>query len=291
MAGERHSQLLDELLKQNLTAEEITKRLSAIIDREIELPDGQRDQELIDACVDLQWYLATGEHYVSNRAGAKARLDAMIGAEENGAAKRRGRRMTVRVAAAVCCAAALLFLPIAGRGLFGGERIEGTTVDGGEVYQLNGVAVEAKKLDAAIADAEADAEDLSITTTDYAMISKLPGVAEMHLGYVPEGWKNDYYRYVRTANVVHYLECYSLDNTDKILKLECTVYPDAKSIIDGIEQNESGEILTIEGKSVYFAQNYNLSIATWSEGLTNYLISGPLTQQEFIQMIESVGGV
>lgn len=288
MADERRSELLNKLLEQNLTVEELMRRLDAIVERECSRPDGQQDQELLDACLDLQWYMATGEHYVSNKAEAKAKLDERI---RKASQRERRRKLAFRRAAlAACCAAVLLFMPVIGERMRGEGVIRGTTVDNGEIYQLNGEAVTPMLLDSAIVNAEADEEDFSITTTNYQLISKIPGVPELHLGYVPEGWTGSLYQYDRRENVVYYAERYCRKDSVKALDYECTVFPSFEAVTDGIEQNEQGDPISIGNHKVYLAQNIDVNLATWSGGLTSYTIYGLFTEQELIQMIEAVGG-
>ena len=65
MATNKGAELLESLKTQGLSQQEMLNRLDAIIDAESARPEGKRDRELIQACIDLQWFLTTGEHYTS----------------------------------------------------------------------------------------------------------------------------------------------------------------------------------------------------------------------------------
>ena len=67
MASNKGAELLESLKKQGLSQQEMLNRLDAIVDAESAQPEGKRDRELIQACIDLQWFLTTGENYTARR--------------------------------------------------------------------------------------------------------------------------------------------------------------------------------------------------------------------------------
>ena len=71
MATNKGAELLESLKTQGLSQQEMLNRLDAIIDAESARPEGKRDRELIQACIDLQWFLTTGEHYTSKKEVAR----------------------------------------------------------------------------------------------------------------------------------------------------------------------------------------------------------------------------
>ena len=54
MATNKGAELLESLKTQGLSQREMLNRLDAIIDAESARPEGKRDRELIQACIDLQ---------------------------------------------------------------------------------------------------------------------------------------------------------------------------------------------------------------------------------------------
>ena len=141
MATNKGAELLESLKTQGLSQQEMLNRLDAIVDAESARPEGKRDRELIQACIDLQWFLTTGEHYTSEKEVARLKLDSALHKREKQTANGHGHSAKV-LAAVFCLVAVVIVLPIAGQTLLSRKWIEGQTVDGGEVYQLNGQAVE-----------------------------------------------------------------------------------------------------------------------------------------------------
>ena len=78
MASNKGAELLESLKKQGLSQQEMLNRLDAIVDAESAQPEGKRDRELIQACIDLQWFLTTGEHYTSEKEVARLKLDSAL---------------------------------------------------------------------------------------------------------------------------------------------------------------------------------------------------------------------
>lgn len=288
MLKERSKELLDRLKRQGLTAKEIEERLNAIIDAECSLPEGRQNQELVDACVDLQWFLATGEHYKSNREEAKKKLDNALREREARGKARRGRNPLAVVVCTLCFAALLMVLPATGQNVLHRRWIEGETVAGGEVYRLNGAEVDPGLMKEAIA--EIKQEDISIVTSDYEMLSQIQTVHNVHPKYVPQGWKIDSYNYSCIENVVYYSEKYHKMGEKKELSYRCIIYPDVESVADGIEQNQNGDLSVIKNRKVYFTENYEMLAAAWSNGLTYYSIFAPFEHEEISKIIDSIEG-
>ena len=78
MATNKGAELLESLKTQGLSQQEMLNRLDAIVDDESARPEGKRDRELIQACIDLQWFLTTGEHYTSEKEVARLKLDSAL---------------------------------------------------------------------------------------------------------------------------------------------------------------------------------------------------------------------
>ena len=116
MATNKGAELLESLKTQGLSQQEMLNRLDAIIDAESARPEGKRDRELIQACIDLQWFLTTGEHCTSKKEVARLKLDSALHKREKQTAN--GHRHSAKVLAAVfCLVAVVIVLPIAGQTL------------------------------------------------------------------------------------------------------------------------------------------------------------------------------
>ena len=280
MATNKGAELLESLKTQGLSQQEMLNRLDAIIDAESARPEGKRDRELIQACIDLQWFLTTGEHYTSEKEVARLKLDSALHKREKQTANGHGHSAKV-LAAVFCLVAVVIVLPIAGQTLLSRKWIEGQTVDGGEVYQLNGQAVELDMLKKAIAD-RID-EDIEIKTSDFSALSGLIEVRGIHPEHLTSGWVCEEYRYIRIDSIIYYAESY-LKGQERI-EYRCTIFPEADLVVGGMEQNEAGQEEKIGSTKVYIASNIEKKMANWNRNLLNFSIYGNYTFEELQQFI------
>ncbi len=157
-------------------------------------------------------------------------------------------------------------------------------MDGGEVYQLNGQAVELDMLKKAIADGTN--EDIEIKTSDLSALSGLIEVRCIHPEHLPSGWVCEEYSYTRIDSTIYYAESYL--NGQNRIEYRCTVFQDADSVIGGKEQDGTGQKLQIGSNKVYTTENINTKTATWSVGLTDYSLYGNYTLEELRNYVESI---
>lgn len=280
MATNKGAELLESLKTQGLSQREMLNRLDAIIDAESARPEGKRDRELIQACIDLQWFLTTGEHYTSEKEVARQKLDSALHEREKQTANGQGHPAKT-LAAVFCLVVAAIMLPMAGQTLLSRKWIEGQTVDGGEVYQLNGQEVELDMLKKAIAD-RTD-EDIEIKTSDFSALSGLIEVQSIHPEHLPSGWVCEEYSYTRIDSIIYYAESYL--NEQKRIEYRCTIFPDADSVVGGMEQNGAGQEATIGSVKVYMTSNIEKQMANWNENLTSFSLYGDYTLNELKQFI------
>ena len=251
MATNKGAELLESLKTQGLSQQEMLNRLDAIIDAESARPEGKRDRELIQACIDLQWFLTTGEHYTSEKEVARLKLDSALHKREKQTANGHGH--SAKVLAAVFCLVA----------------VEGFML--GELDML-------KK---AIAD-RID-EDIEIKTSDFSALSGLIEVRGIHPEHLPSGWVCEEYRYIRIDSIIYYAESY-LKGQERI-EYRCTIFPEADLVIGGMEQNEAGQEEKIGSTKVYIASNIEKKMANWNRNLLNFSIYGNYTFEELQQFI------
>lgn len=283
MATNKGAELLESLKTQGLSQQEMLNRLDAIVDAESARPEGKRDRELIQACIDLQWFLTTGEHCTSKKEVARLKLDSALHKREKQTANGHGHSAKVLVAV-FCLVAVVIVLPIAGQTLLSCKWIEGQTVDGGEVYQLNGQAVELDMLKKAIAD-RID-EDIEIKTSDFSALSGLIEVRGIHPEHLPSGWVCEEYSYKRIDSITYYVERY-IHKKDEI-EYRCIAFSDADSVVGGLEQNEAGQTILIGSKKVYLTDNIDTMTANWNVGLQKNTLHGKYTLDELKEFIESI---
>ena len=285
MATNKGAELLESLKTQGLSQQEMLNRLDAIIDAESARPEGKRDRELIQACIDLQWFLTTGEHYTSEKEVARLKLDSALHKREKQTANGHGHSAKV-LAAVFCLVAVVIVLPIAGQTLLSRKWIEGQTVDGGEVYRLNGNEVDPGMMKEAIAENSDD--DISIITSDREMIAQIPGVREIMLNYIPKGWKNGEYKYSRMDGTQFYAETYYSKQNQKDIRYRSVSFENMDSVSNEIQQDAAGIEKRINEVNVYFTNNNEVAVATWNIDLSNYTLFAPVLEEEMQKMIESI---
>ena len=287
MATNKGAELLESLKTQELSQQEMLNRLDAIVDAESARPEGKQDRELIQACIDLQWFLTTGEHYTSEKEVARLKLDSALHKREKQTANGHGHSAKV-LAAVFCLVAVVIVLPITGQTLLSRKWIEGQTVDGGEVYRLNGNEVDPGMMKEAIAENSDD--DISIITSDREMIAQIPGVREIMLNYIPKGWKNGEYKYSKINGTQFYTEQYFSEGRKKTFLYQCVQYENIESVSDEIQQSSNGKVVKVGNIEVYVSKNIDVVVASWIVDLRSYTLFFP-DSEETDRIIESVVGV
>ena len=287
MQNRKNSELFEYINQSGMTKAQIISRLNEMIDAESLKPEEQRDAEFISACLELQYFVTTGEEYQSSKEVAKKKLMQAIHVQKADINKANARKLSIGVAAA-CVACLFLVLPILGQTLLERSWIEGTTVNGGEVYRLNGKEVDPKLLSTVIADNSMS--EFSIQTSDFDMISCLDGVQNFHLEYVPEGWYAYEYSFEIIEDTIFYKERYQNSEKKKEIVYKCSLFPNQYSVQGGIEQDSAGEYLQINGNNIYFTKNIDVLVATWSEGFASYSLYGPISLDDMFCIISSIGG-
>lgn len=286
MQNRKNSELFEYITQSGMTKAQIISRLNEMIDAESLKPEEQRDAEFISVCLELQYFVTTGEEYQSSKEVAKKKLMQAIHVQKEDRNKAKPRKLSIGVAAA-CVACLFLVLPIVGQTLLERRWIEGTTVEGGEVYRLNGNQIDPELLRSVLADKEQT--DISIQTTDFNAISHMPEVRSAHAYYIPENWKLQGYSYTRTEDSVFYTEQYSHDEYDQSIVISATFHADVEMVNSNIEQDQEGTTVQYGDKMVYIATNHNMQVASWSKELESYLVSGPITLEEVKKIIRSMG--
>ena len=74
-------------------------------------------------------------------------------------------------------------------------------------------------------------------------------------------------------------------NEQKRIEYRCTIFPDADSVVGGMEQNGAGQEATIGSVKVYMTSNIEKQMANWSENLTSFSLYGDYTLNELKQFI------
>lgn len=286
MQNRKNSELFEYITQSGMTKAQIISRLNEMIDAESLKPEEQRDAEFISACLELQYFVTTGEEYQSSKEVAKKKLMQAIHVQKEDRNKAKPRKLSIGVAAA-CVACLFLVLPIVGQTLLERRWIEGMTVEGGEVYRLNGNEIDPDLLKEVIA--EDQNSDMAIQTDDYTVISLISGVKEMHPGYIPNNWFCIEYSYEVVDGTVFYKERYSNSDFSNDLVIKCISYADIESVNTDIEQDQDGYQINIGEINVYISTNIDMTVATWDDGLQSFSVYGPIKTDSVQKIIKSIG--
>ena len=73
MQNRKNSELFEYINQSGMTKAQIISRLNEMIDAESLKPEEQRDAEFISACLELQYFVTTGEEYQSSKEVAERR--------------------------------------------------------------------------------------------------------------------------------------------------------------------------------------------------------------------------
>ncbi len=165
------------------------------------------------------------------------------------------------------------------------------------VYQLRGPFSESELLSAAASVAPGEEAEgyLGVATLNTASFDEavsVLGFTPPMPAYLPEQIGLNGY-YVHASGHSHgFSASYSIRDLDELLNFSVTRYPSAEEAVSGggFEQNCKGRTLSEQGVSYYIAYNYERPLIVWSDGLTNYFLSGAVAEEELLRMAVSVSG-
>jgi hypothetical protein len=81
---------------------------------------------------------------------------------------------------------------------------------------------------------------------------------------------------------------FSKKEEDYLLQFELLKYSDAAFAQQAFEQNDTGETLELSnGKEIYITENYDSNVAIWIDSLECYKISGPISKEDLLGMVNS----
>lgn len=267
-----------------LTKEEINKRLTYAISEEYQKNPADRDARFILACETILYEMHTGKPYVSRK---EVYQQALLKEKKKEAAEKT--KCTPRAAwriAIACCA--LLVLIIAADVLLHREWLEGSSTENEQQYIVSGEETDLDAISSGVADVIPTTQ--SLQTTDFEEAKELLGFEPEMISIPLPNWSLEYYSVVLTSSNKNFSVAYKNSTYENILLFSIKYYTDIESAQNWIEQNKQGEIILIDGKSVYCADNIDNKICSWSNGSTCYSLFGPVSDEQLISIIASVKG-
>ena len=268
-----------------LDAEAIHQTMLAEISRELNKPAKEVDMHYVDACEKLLTLLnsnrasAVKSHYDRNLAAIHKRLRQ----HSNPSVLVRSLRLVI-----ACCLVPML---IFGASLLFQDKVSIMQSSDGQQLILQGEkAKESAVSYADIANPSSSESQGTYDTTNWNDAVSLYGSIPNIPRRVPEGWKLLQYNIDLLATSRSIAAIYQSDLISGYLIFTEKVYMDMDAYRSEIEQNKSGEIVTLNnGTIVYITKNFGLTTALWQDGATQYTAYGPIATDDLLQCIESTG--
>lgn len=273
-----------ELKTDNPDCASMIRRVSAVIEKEIDQCDDQQDREFIAHAQALMAKL----HGSSFTITSQQTEDSHVQAKEKLAKKLRHRKFTSNVVKIASVAAALSLILFAGDLATRKEFIRGESSEDEQQYNFVGTKQEAGVVESGVADGEE--EDDQIRTPHLAEAVSLLGFSPPMPTWYPVGWEvEEYYAYVGSFGS-RFKVVATNENVSQIVTFEWTQYADVEYAQDGFEQSYQGEYRSVNGWNVYFSENIDYKIAIWTDDNISYWVGGPaaVNWEDIVKMIESI---
>lgn len=264
-----------------LTKDEIYHRLTCVIQQEEEKPYKNQNSELIAACQGLLYEMHTGQRYESRKEESKRTLQNRLNAEK---AK---RSFSLRLAKrSFLVFAALLVLVIGIDVIFDFQWLEGHQSPDEQQYVISGQSVDPNLITEGYADENKNKR--SFTTTNFyeaiSAIERTPGLPT----WLPNDWKVKDYFVGFSDGYTIFRVSYCHPQSKYLLRFVETTYSNADGAALEFEQNKAGVEMQGNGWNVYITENIANPVAVWREGATCYSLTGPISTDVMIQIINSI---
>lgn len=264
----------------SLTKEEIYKRLTYAIHKENEKRPEERDTDFMMACETILYEMHTGHPYVSRREESKRALKIRLNHEIP--QKAASSRIIKRVLLAT---GALVILVLGLEILLHHQWLEGVQSPDEQQYIIAGQEVDPGLVDEGLADNAGQSQ--TITTVDLDEVVNMLGYTPLIPTWLPDGWSVESY-YARISTATTFRVQYQNEQEEDLLRFGITVYPDIDMASLEFEQAKAGAETPCNGWMVYVAENVNRCIAVWQADTICYSLTGPVTLDEVLQMINSI---
>jgi|GEM_PF-5005768 len=264
-----------------LTKEEVVRRLTYAISREYQKNPSDRDSQFVLACEKILYEMYTGKPYISQKEAYQQTLLEKLGSKK----VTRTSRVALRIAISI---SAMLILIIAADILLHREWLYGISTGNEQQYVVSGEETNLDALSSSVADAVLATQ--SIQTIDFEEVKEILGFEPEMVSVLPQGWSLEYYSVILTSSNKTFSAAYKNNAHENILLFSIKYYTDIESAQNWIEQNEQGDIILVDGKEVYCAENLDNNVCSWSHGSTCYTLFGPVSREQLIGIVASIKG-
>ena len=271
------------IANETLSEAEMKRRLMHAIEYELSQTDREADLALVDACQSLLLELhsqAREEPPADRRAESLAAVRLRL--------RRHLRRQTVRkgVVRGVSVAAAMVVLSLGVDILFRRQWLSGRSTLDEQDYVVQRNEIDPGMVQGGTANEVV--EDQFVSSTDLEEASSILKFDPPMPTWLPDGWELLQYDAMVIDGVEYFYSAYHQMDTEKLLRYEIHIDKDAWLRLYA-EQNEDGTQLKLEnGATAYLSMNLGLPTCVWTQNGVSFLLSGPLTQDEILQMINSI---
>lgn len=266
----------------SLSKEEINKRLTFAIHKENEKRSEERDSDFVMACETILYEMHTGHPYVSRKEESKQALKKRLDRKRRFLRSASSPRMIKRV---LLVTGALVIVAVGTDILLRHQWLEGDQSPDEQQYVISGQEVDPGLVDEGVADDTW--QEKTVTTTDLSEAEKVLGLSPHIPSWLPDGWTVENY-YVRIASAITFRIKYHNNQNDGLLRFSIIIYPDTEKALREFEQTKAGTVTLCNDWDVYIAKNVDRCIAVWQANTTCYSLSGPITSDDVVQMINSI---
>lgn len=294
--GHMIAEIKAAIVNGTLSTAEMERRLIETINWELHQTTRAADVGLIEACQSLLLELHmheidTQKINIPEEIALKTKIKMnMAAVQTRVTGRKRIRRIgknTLRIAIATAAVLALIF---ATEILFRREWLGGISTEDQQDYLVQGTVVDPGMVQSGTADEEVEFRECY--SEDFAEASSILTFKPPMPTWMPEGWAPlGYFAFAYEAQE-QFTATYQKTGTQKFMTYDVRAIHDlVKDTKIFAEQNETGIERKLEsGQLVYLSMNLEIPTCIWSKDEKTFLISGPLTEDEILQVINSIEG-
>ena len=273
--------ILKEKVKSGeLTFNELCLRLRVAIDSELRKLPAEIDRDYLNSCQDLLDRLTLSEKYVSKQPQYERELVRYL------EKRRKMQTLRKRVFTVVGVVVALIVLFVVGDGILHREWLVGGSSKDRQQYEVVGKVVDPNMLEKGKAANTVEPKEISTKSLEEA--ESVLGFSPLMPTWYPEDWALDTYYAATTENWQWFGIVLSSTHHDKLLTYTISKYDNIKEAQNFFEQSDKGQLSPINGRDVYVSTNIDVTIAVWLDGDCCYALSGVLSEEEMVMIIESI---
>lgn len=263
-----------------LTFDTICQQLKDAVDAEVKKPRDEVDYEYLTCCQNILDRLIRVVPDESKQPYYEQELMKQIKKTE------RSRTRRKRAIALAFATAAVLILFVVGDRLFHRKWLEGDSTDDMQQYEIAGQVVDPGLVEKG--NASHTSEVREVTTQSIDEVIEVLGASPLLPSWYPEGWKHRTFYVAQTADLSWFYEDLESNNVKGFAKYEIKRFYDVQDAAESFEQNEAGRMVHCNGWDVYLTVNVDKPTAVWLDGNLCYTISGPIREDELLEMIKSI---